>query len=130
MKKTYYERADVIVKGDEVCPEKVWLICIDAEKGWKTGSSKSYYVYMAGAKNRKIEGSILEIRYIISEDDTMAISKIYQKSWQYAYKGIIPQSYLDAISEGKWASIIDSPGWNTLILLENEKIIGTSSFCK
>ncbi len=85
---------------------------------------------MAGAKNREIEGSILEIRYIISEDDTMAISKIYQKSWQYAYKGIIPQSYLDAISEGKWASIIDSPGWNTLVVLENEKIIGTSSFCK
>ncbi len=72
----------------------------------------------------------MEIRYITSEDDRMAISKIYEESWKYAYKGIIPQSYLDSIPEGCWASQTDNPNCNTLVVIDNQKIIGTSSFCK
>ena len=72
----------------------------------------------------------MEIRYVTPEDDRMEISKIYEKSWRHAYKGIIPRSYLDSIPEGRWESQIDTPDWNTLVVTENEKIIGTSSFCK
>ena len=72
----------------------------------------------------------MEIRYITSEDDRLAISEIYEESWRYAYKGMIPQSYLDSIPKGHWASHIDNPNWNTLIAIDNERIIGTSSFCK
>lgn len=32
----------------------------------------------------------MEIRYITSTDDRMAISKVYEESWKCAYKGIIP----------------------------------------
>ena len=70
------------------------------------------------------------IRHIRPEDDRMSISEIYERSWKHAYKDILPDSYLNAIPRGHWASVIDSPGWNTLILFERGKIVGTSSFCK
>ena len=72
----------------------------------------------------------MEIRYITSADNRMIISKIYEESWKYAYKGIIPQHYLDSIPEGRWAPNIDNPLWKTLVCIDNGKIVGTSSFCK
>ena len=46
----------------------------------------------------------MEIRYITSSDDKNKISKIYEDSWRYAYSGIIPQNYLDAIQKGQWSN--------------------------
>lgn len=46
----------------------------------------------------------MEIRYMIPADDKMEISKIYEESWKYAYKGIIPQDYLDSIPKGRWST--------------------------
>ena len=69
------------------------------------------------------------IRHIKPEDDRMSISEIYERSWKYAYKDILPDSYLNAIPRGHWSSVIDSPGWNTLILFDQGKMVGTSSFC-
>lgn len=60
----------------------------------------------------------------------MIISEIYECSWKHVYKGILPQDYLDAIPKGHWRSVIDSSGWNTLLLFDQEKIAGTSSFCR
>ena len=39
----------------------------------------------------------MEIRYITHSDNRLAISKIYEDSWKHAYKGIIPQEYLNSI---------------------------------
>ena len=72
----------------------------------------------------------MEVRYIVSTDDRMAISKIYEKSWKFAYKDIIPQDYLDSIPEGSWVSNLDNQGRNTLVCVDNGKLVGTSSFCK
>ncbi len=72
----------------------------------------------------------MEIRYITEDDDLLEISNIYERSWKYAYRGIIPQEYLDSIPTGRWADSIGKVGRNNLILIENEKIIGTASFCK
>ena len=72
----------------------------------------------------------MEIRYIIPTDDRMELSKIYEESWKYAYKGIIPQDYLDSIPNGRWSSNFDNPNWKTLICIDNGRIVGTSSFCK
>ena len=72
----------------------------------------------------------MEIRYILPTDDRMAISNIYEESWKCAYKGIIPQYYLNSIPKGRWSSSIDNPNWKTLICIEDDKIIGTCSFCK
>ena len=42
----------------------------------------------------------MEIRYLTPEDDPLAVSNIYESSWKYAYRGIVPQSYLDSIPAG------------------------------
>lgn len=72
----------------------------------------------------------MEIRYMEPTDDREAISKIYEKSWKYAYDGIIPQEYLNSIPEGRWVSNLDHSGRKTLICIEDDSFIGTSSFGK
>ena len=72
----------------------------------------------------------MEIRYIASSDDRTAISRVYEESWKYAYRGIIPQKFLDALPESRWADKIDTPGWNMMVCIENGEYIGTSSFGK
>lgn len=70
------------------------------------------------------------IRKISPSDSREEISNIYEQSWKYVYKGIIPHEYLDSIPKGQWCSVIDNPNWYTLIMLDGEKIIGTSTYCK
>lgn len=72
----------------------------------------------------------MTIRMMTQHDSKLAISRVYEESWKYAYKNIIPQSFLDRIPTGKWASNLDKDGRKTLIMLEDNKIIGTSSFCE
>ena len=72
----------------------------------------------------------MEIRYLNKNDDKKAISRIYEESWKAAYKGIIPQDYLDSIPKGRWINNLEKQGWNTMVCLENGSYIGTSSFCK
>ena len=72
----------------------------------------------------------MEVRYIKADDDRVAISKVYEESWKYTYRGIIPQDYLDSIPTGKWAQNLDCEGWETMVLIEYGEIMGTSSFCK
>lgn len=70
----------------------------------------------------------MEIRYLTEKDDPLKISGIYESSWKYAYKDIIPGEYLDSIPSGKWADNINKPGRENLIVTENGEIIGTASF--
>ncbi len=70
------------------------------------------------------------IRYMNASDNRLEISRIYEASWKYAYKNIVPQEYLDAIPEGKWVPVLDTPGWQTLICIDDGKYVGTSSFSK
>lgn len=72
----------------------------------------------------------MEIRYIMPADNRIAISNVYEQSWKYAYRDIIPQDYLNSIPEGQWTSTLDNQDRNTLICIDNDKIIGTSSFGK
>lgn len=72
----------------------------------------------------------MEIRHISQNDDRIAISRIYEESWKFAYKNIIPQSYLEGIPAGRWVSNLDKEGMNTLVLIEEGIFIGTSSYCK
>ena len=72
----------------------------------------------------------MEIRYINANDDPFEISSIYEKSWKFAYKGIIPQEYLNGIPSGHWANSLNKDGMNNLLLIENGQKIGTACFCK
>lgn len=72
----------------------------------------------------------MEIRHIQKSDDRWQISRIYEESWKFAYQGIVPQDYLNSIPAGHWADHLDRKGVNSIIMVENEEIIGTSSFCR
>ncbi len=72
----------------------------------------------------------MEIRYINQNDNLLEISNIYERSWKFAYKDIIPQNYLDSIPEGCWANSIAKEGMTNLVLIKNGIAIGTASFCK
>ena len=72
----------------------------------------------------------MEIRLINEQDDCFAISNVYEESWKSAYKGIIPQTYLDSIPKGHWVKFLSDSTWNTLIMLDGDTVIGTSSYGK
>lgn len=72
----------------------------------------------------------MEIRLIKPSDNRFALSHIYEESWRYAYKGIIPQAYLDSIPTGRWAANFDQAEMNTIVMIQNDIFIGTTSFCK
>ena len=72
----------------------------------------------------------MEKRRIKKSDDIKAIGKIYEKSWKFAYDGIIPKDYLDSISEDKWLPHFENKDMSNLVLIENNEFIGTSSYCK
>lgn len=52
----------------------------------------------------------MEIRYILPKDNLYEISNIYEQSWKYTYKDIIPESYLNSIPSGTWADNINKNG--------------------
>lgn len=72
----------------------------------------------------------MEIRLIHQNDDRYAISRVYEKSWKYAYSGIIPQTYLNNIPKGNWVKTIEQSHFNSLVMIENQEIIGTTAYCK
>lgn len=61
----------------------------------------------------------MEIRYITQSDDRLAISKVYEESWKYAYQGIVPQDYLDSILEGQWVSHIEQADRKNLVMVQD-----------
>lgn len=46
----------------------------------------------------------MEIRPLRETDSRMEVSRIYEESWKFAYRGIVPQAYLDGIPAGQGAS--------------------------
>ena len=72
----------------------------------------------------------MEIRYMTPDDSILEISNIYEQSWKFAYHNIIPQSFFDSIPSGRWAGGISREGMQNLVLLENDRMIGTASICK
>lgn len=71
----------------------------------------------------------MDIRYVSQNDDLFEISDIYEQSWKYAYNGIIPQDYLASIPKGRWCNTVKREGFNSLVAVENDKLIGTLGFC-
>ena len=66
----------------------------------------------------------MEIRPLRESDDRLEVSRIYEESWKFAYRGIIPQAYLDTIPIGRWAANRDLEG--SLVLEEGGQLIGTA----
>ena len=72
----------------------------------------------------------MEIRYLLPKDVLFEISSIYERSWKFAYKNIVPQEFLDSIPEGRWANRIVEKGINSLVVIEDGSPVGTASFSR
>lgn len=65
-------------------------------------------------------------------EDVQDISRIHALSWKSAYKGIIPQDYLDELKEGFWIPAFGT--WlkdnilTTQVMVENGSIIGCVAY--
>ena len=57
----------------------------------------------------------MQIRRLRPDDDRLALSGVYEASWRWAYRGLVPQEYLDSIPAGRWAEFFDTPGMHTLL---------------
>ena len=80
---------------------------------------------------KSINGALnMNIRKINEKDDLKQISTIYEKSWKWAYKGIIPQNFLDKIPEGKWINHLKKSEMTSFVIEENDLLIGTASVCR
>ena len=103
--------------------ELVWKICYNAIVKGKILTSSV-------CVQHRYEVRILEIRPLRDKDDLSAISHIYEESWKYAYKEILPKEYLDSIPKGRWCTNLKKEGLYSLLLIEDNMFIGTLSYCK
>ncbi len=71
----------------------------------------------------------MEIRKVNKNDDFEAIGNIYACSWKTAYRGIVPQSYLDGLNGGRLSTTLANSQYDAFIILDGDKYVGTSSVC-
>ncbi len=69
----------------------------------------------------------MEIRHIRESDDIDAVSRVFARSWKVAYRGIVPDAYLDSLADDRWSKRFT--GLDTfLIVTEKEEIIGVTKY--
>lgn len=56
------------------------------------------------------------------------ICRVYALSWKTAYRGMIPDDYLDALSETKWTSHLSKDSDRLLLAIDHDKIVGVSTY--
>lgn len=69
---------------------------------------------------------------IITLTQTLAheASYIYAKSWKAAYRGIIPQKYLDSLSLNHWTAFLKNSPFENFLLKDKGVYVATSSIVK
>ena len=72
---------------------------------------------------------MMTIRKVLPTDDFDAISHIYASSWKNAYKGIVPQTYLDMMPDNRWSHFLEQNPEKSVVALKGNAYVGTASFC-
>ena len=62
-------------------------------------------------------------------EEKRGASRVLAESWKAAYRGIVPQSYLDSLSEDRWLPVFENGRFQTLIAAQNNTVIGAAVFC-
>jgi ribosomal protein S18 acetylase RimI-like enzyme len=70
----------------------------------------------------------MEIRRFSKTDNIDDVSRVYAESWKSAYKGIVPQEYLDGLAENRWSGFISNELTNLWVVSDGEQIVGTSTY--
>lgn len=67
-------------------------------------------------------------------EDSHGIALVHVSSWQHAYRGIVPQAYLDQLSvadrEKRWVEVFDQGGSEALVADADGHVIGFISYGK
>ncbi len=71
---------------------------------------------------------MLEIRLFNETDDIDDVSRIYALSWKKAYRGIIPDDYLDSIPETRWSSRLLPKAKRLALAVRDGEIVGASTY--
>lgn len=71
----------------------------------------------------------MKIRHLSADDNLYTVSHIYEESWKCAYRDILPAEYLRNLPAGHWVPYLKNAGRESLVLVEDQQIIGTSSYC-
>lgn len=58
-------------------------------------------------------------------EDEAEVSRLYVKSWQEGYKGLLPQEYLDGLDGWRWNSKFTGLD-GSFVVTDDEKIVGHS----
>lgn len=59
----------------------------------------------------------------MTADDTEKVRQIYTAGWQTAFRGIVPQAYLDSLNQDHWTPPLEG----AYVLTNGRNILGTSS---
>ena len=73
----------------------------------------------------------MNLRKVTEHDDFDAIGDIYVRSWQTAYRGIVPQDYLDGLTSDRWAKWLNDGDsgshCDAYVVLHDGRYVGTSA---
>lgn len=77
-------------------------------------------------------GFKIEVRPLRKTDDTAAVSEIYAASWRAAYRGLVPDAYLDALTGARWLPKLQNlaqSGQQALLACHAGQPVGICTFC-
>jgi ribosomal protein S18 acetylase RimI-like enzyme len=67
-----------------------------------------------------------------TSEDLSAIAQVHVEAWQQAYRGLVPQQYLDGLSvdtrENAWIEVFDQGASLLLVAEDSGSVIGFSSY--
>lgn len=69
-----------------------------------------------------------EIRRYQDGDVLDDISRVYAQSWKTAYKGIVPQDYLDAIVDNRWSPYLKYDLARLILAVDGDQIMGSTTY--
>lgn len=69
---------------------------------------------------------MFQITPATADSDFAAVAQLYYDTWQQAYRGMIPQGYLDSLTPATWHPEKRQAG--TLLAMSGKQIIGVCSF--
>ena len=69
------------------------------------------------------------VRKVRSGDDIDAICDIYCQSWRAAFRGSVPQDYLDALSGSRWRPALENSELDSYVVMDGDIYAGTSIIC-
>ncbi len=72
----------------------------------------------------------MRIREQRREDSTQAMARVYVKSWQSAYRGLLPDGFLDGLREERWSDRLAVGGpFRSFVAEEKGEIVGVCATC-